>query len=327
LKAAGHLTAIGAGLGLLNLPSSHRIVASGQPIFGGKLIMVDRKIRFLTLPVVSIAAALATVCLLVVDQTQAQNINVTTPFVSSSDSYYENFGINFGFGFRGGSGPGSRVVGYGPQGRIFPNILFSNGGFGPPPVFGGYNPNAAARLGISRVGPNGGFSLGIVAGKGSTRTNITTAPSLTVQNGFGGSIASGQVAPFVTGVIPFVGNGSRQVVEPDNGVTRALRSGQLDLRTPTEPESYQPTGPVSYSTPDSTATQGDLSVRQIKAERHRKLEARRRAIEAILAEAAQLEEQKNYADARTAYRKALAQTDDESQRRQIKALIQATRSK
>ncbi len=287
----------------------------------------DRKIQFRFSRVIRFIAAFAAVCGFAFQETPAQNVNVTTPFVSSSDSYYENFGINFGFGFRGGTGNGSRVVGYGPQGRVFPNIFFSNGGFGPPPVFGGYNPNAAARFGFNQIGPNGGFSLGIVAGKGSTRTSITNAPSLTVQNGFGGSFATGQVTPFVTGAIPIVGNGFRQVVEPDNGVTRALRSGQLDLRPPSEPEPYQSTGPISYSTPDSTATQGDLSVGQIKAERKRRLDAKRLAIEKILARAEELEQQENYADARTTYRKALAQTDDDVMKARIKELIQATRSK
>lgn len=259
----------------------------------------------------------------------AQNINVTTPFVSSSDSYYENFGVGFGFGFPGGRGSGSRIVGLGPQGQLLPNVRFSNGGFGPPPIFGGYNPNAAARFGVNNIGPNGGFSLGLVMGKGSTRTNVTNAPSLTVQNGFGGSFATGQLTPFVTGAIPVVGQGQgfAQVYEPDNGVTRAIRSGQLDLHQSTEPENKQSTASLNYSTPNSTATQGDLSVSQIKADRQRRLNAQRRAVDKTLAEAFAFEQQQNYAEARTAYRKALAQTDDKQTRKSINARIRATRSK
>lgn len=271
---------------------------------------------------------IACFCLLGVDVASAQNVNVTTPFTSTSNSYFENFGIGFGFGIPGGRGPGSRIVGLGPGGRLLPNVYFSNGGFGPPPVFGGYNPNSAARFGFSNVGPNGGgFSLGIVAGKGSTRTNVTNAPSLTVQNGFGGSFATGQLTPFVTGAIPVVGSGWGQPYVPDNGVTRAIQSGQLDLSSASQAETYRSPDPVSYSSPDSSATRGDASVSQIKAERDRKLKSKQRAIKKILDEAAELERQKNYADARTTYRKALKQTDDKVLRNKINAMIKATRNK
>jgi hypothetical protein len=61
---------------------------------------------------------------------RAQNINTQTPFTSVNDSYYENFGVNFGFSIPGGRGNGSRVVGYGPQGQLLPNLVFQNGSGG-----------------------------------------------------------------------------------------------------------------------------------------------------------------------------------------------------
>ena len=321
-------------MGLIHSPIICRIAfasleseASGQQNIGSKLMSFIRKIQSRAKLAVQWIAATSILCLAVSAETHAQNINVTTPFVSSSDSFYEHFGVNFGFGFRGGRGNGSRIVGLGPQGQLLPNVMFSNGGFGPPPIFGGYNPNAAARFGVNRIGPNGGFSLGVVMGQGSTRTSVTNSPSLTVQNGFGGSFATGQLTPFVTGAIPVVGSGYPQVYEPDNGVTRAIQSGQLDLHHRSEPEPYRTSTPLNYSTPDSTATQADLSVSQIKAERKRRMQAQRNSIEKTLAEAAELERQENYADARTTYRKALAQTDDKELRQRINAIIKATRLK
>ncbi len=66
--------------------------------------------------------------------------------------------INFGFGFPSGSGPGSRVQGLGPRGNLTPWLGFQYGGNQAFPIFGGYSPNAGARLDFSKRGPNGGYS-------------------------------------------------------------------------------------------------------------------------------------------------------------------------
>lgn len=249
-----------------------------------------------------------------------QNVNVTTPLTSTNDSYYENFGVNFGFSFPGGRGSGSRIVGLGPNGQLQPNLIFRQnlGGF---PPFGGYNPGAGGRFGFSRIGPNGGgFSLGMNFAKGSSRSSITTAPSLTVQNGFGGSISSGSVRPFVTGMIPVVGDGGI-----DNGVTRALQSGQLDLAHRTSVDTHVPTGTVNYSNSQSSAMRGDSSVRQIKAERSRRLAEKKRKLQSTLDEAKELVAQEKFMEARSKYREARSLTDDARLRQQIKAWIKAAR--
>jgi hypothetical protein len=275
---------------------------------------------------------------------RAQNINTQTPFTSVNDSYYENFGVNFGFSIPGGRGNGSRVVGYGPQGQLLPNLVFQNGSGGAIPRFGGYSPNSGATFGFGNRGANGGgFSLGFNLAQGSTRTSTTVVPSLTTQNGFGGSLISGQTRPFVTGVLPVVGGGFSNVrpglgngfnsngasyYQPDNGVTRALQSGQLDLTRPATPAPRpESSKPISYSDENSSALHGDLSVAQIKAERKRRLVVAKRQFDDALAEAKQLEENNELEAARAKYRQASGLTKDKQLKKQIAKRIKATRTK
>lgn len=204
---------------------------------------------------------------------------------------------------------------------------------GAAPQFGGFTPNAGATFRINRVGPNGGgFSLGLNLAQGRTRSSTTIAPSITTQNGFGGSIFSGQVRPFVTGVVPIVGSGLppgvSEVVPPDNAVTRALSSGQLHLGGTSEPTVRQSTSATgNFSVENSSAAHGDTSVKQIKAQRQKMLRAKQQRLESALEKASRLESEKNYSQARSAYREALRHTDDQSVEFKIKSLIQATRQK
>lgn len=180
---------------------------------------------------------------------------------------------------------------------------------------------------------SGGFGFNVA--RGSSRSSTTTAPSLTTQNGFGGSLFSGQVTPFVTGVIPVVGQGGNfapvpNYVElpsgPDNGVTRALQSGQLNLAAPPRRE-FQPSGPINYSASQSTATTGAASVSAIKAERQRRIAAQSKMLKDTIASGQQLEQERKYGLARLKYREALSQTKDRKIKKQIYALIKATRLK
>jgi len=187
----------------------------------------------------------------------AQNINVSAPTTVSSGRFFANNGFSFGFSLPGGRGNGSRVVGFGRQG-ITPNLIFRNGGGGGVGPFGGSNPTSGARLGFGRAGSNGGgFSLGLNLAQGSSRQSTTTTPSLTTQNGSGGSLFSGQVRPLAAGVIPIVGQGGNfrtrsnfvELPSIDNAVTRALQSGQLNsVPAPTD-KAFQPSRPVTYSNP------------------------------------------------------------------------------
>lgn len=271
------------------------------------------------------------------EQSKAQNINVTNPVTRVSDRGYSYSGINFGFGVPGGNGPGSRVHGLGPYGNLSPWIGFQYGGNRAQPIFGGYSPNAGARLDFGRRGPNGGFSFGIDMAQGSTRTLSSIAPSLTVQNGFGGTLFHGQTRPFMTSMVPIVGgyprNGSMiypnsnfQSSGLDNGVTRALNSGQLDLRPARREEAYVPSGPVSYSDKNSSAMTGDLSVAEIKSRREMENQQRGLEINALILEAKKLEKVNRHAEARVRYGKALRLTNDPSLQSLLKQTILASRA-
>jgi len=114
-----------------------------------------------------------------------QNVYIQTPFQSMNDSYYEYIGTNWGFQRSG------------PNGGFF----FNNGGFGPPPAFGGYDGSA------STFGFGGeGFRFNMIAAQGSSRSNTVNAPSITMIPGTYGSLQHGQIRPFVTGIIPIVGS-------------------------------------------------------------------------------------------------------------------------
>ena len=242
----------------------------------------------------------------------AQQIGVTTPFTSVSDSYFENHGVGFGFSLPGGRGPGSRVVGFGPGG-LSPNISFSQGGAASAiPAFGGYDPNAAARIGFGRIGRGGGgFNLGLTLGKGSSRTMTTTAPSLIVQNGFGGSINNTFNRPFVTGVFPVVGNDYQPV---DNAVTRAIQSGQLDLSnlgSAGSREVYE-SSESGLVMKESSAQYGDESVAAIKARNRARKAAEKDLFDDLVSKGLELEEQGEYVKARVHYMNSVPKVKDKS---------------
>jgi len=131
--------------------------------------------------------------------TYAQQVQLTSPFQSINDSFYENFG--FGGINLGRSGPGGGwYFRTGPAGSA-------------PPPFGGYDPSADARFGMQFGGPFGlGFNM--LAGQGSARTHTMTAPTIVIPNGGSGYLFSGSMVPFVTGVIPVVGNAPMMPMVP-----------------------------------------------------------------------------------------------------------------
>jgi hypothetical protein len=149
-------------------------------------------------------AVAAIFVLSVATSVSAQQVTVGTPFVSVGDSFVESFGLGFSFGFpgRGFTGGGvssdigsSRIVGFNP----FP-VAWPAGGFG------AFDPGAGASFGwgIRGDGLSGGFNL--AAAQGSSRNLSATAGSLTVTNGVPGFFAATTQRPFVTGLIPVVGD-------------------------------------------------------------------------------------------------------------------------
>jgi hypothetical protein len=243
----------------------------------------------------------------------AQNIGISTPFTSAGASYFESTGISWGFGIpaRGGN-----VMGLTPGGQLTPHIGFSWNGGNIAPQFGGYNPNAGARLDIQ--GRN--FSLGLSMAKGASRSLVSQAPSIMVQNGQGGFLFSGQSTPFVTGMIPVIGD------QPlDNAVTRALQSGQLDLTY--RPEEVKPAdeAPLLHHS-KSSATQGSASIASIRQEKDRKARENQAKCQALIAEAKQLLESNRRSMARNKLRQALELTESQELKKLIRTEIEALRS-
>ncbi len=257
----------------------------------------------------------------------AQQIGVTTPFNSVSDSYYENMGVNFGFSLPGGQGPGSRLVGHLGNGVLSRNVNFFQGSAASAiPQFGGYDPNANARFGFGRFSPGGGgFSLGFDFGKGNTRTLNSTAPSIVVPNGYGGTIVNGSFVPFVTSVTPINGMMAQRPI--DNAVTRAMQSG-LNLTSPNyETEGpAEPMGPL-YSEAGSSAQAGDSSVAAIKAQRAAAAHAENQLVSGLIKQAQEFEIAGDLRKAGVYYRKAIKASTDESQIKQLRSYVKSMRKR
>ena len=168
----------------------------------------------------------------------AQQVTVGTPFQAVNDSFFERIGGNFGFNIgptRGVGGPGM------PFGRVDPNaapgmvpgrnvmdfdggrgvvvglatpdaftpdlrIPFRQNSFGlAVPQFGGYAPGAGMTSGFQLRGPRGNASLFWEASQGSRQSLVSQTPSVTLTNGYPGSISDTSQSPFVVGVVPIVG--------------------------------------------------------------------------------------------------------------------------
>jgi hypothetical protein len=223
----------------------------------------------------------------------AQDILVSTPFGTLSDSYYERIGVNWGFSF---GGPSSRVFGFFNQDSSSSAI----------PPFGGYDPNADATFGFQ----TDNFSLGLRMGKGSTRTMTSAVPSVVVPNGGFGSIFDGSVRPFVTGVVPVVGNPGDIVepyVPPPPQAPPRGKSWSSILKSGREERPFQPTEALAnYEAPsNSSAASGDLSVAAIKAQRAADLQAQQDQLSELVAQADSAEQSGEYSRARSALRKAV----------------------
>ena len=135
---------------------------------------------------------------------QGTSVIVSVPFQTLNDNYFERVGINFGFTLRGGD----NIVGLDPLGNPTQNgnIDFRQGSFGSSqPQFGGFDPATQATTGFS-IGKGGNFfDFNIALGQGSTRTNVSQVPVVSVMDGQTALVSDTSQRPFVTSVIPVVG--------------------------------------------------------------------------------------------------------------------------
>lgn len=204
--------------------------------------------------------ALMTVALGDVSLCLAQQVYTTVPLVNSRDSFYESIGTDWGFSHRGRNG------------YFFFNRGGANTGI---PAFGGFDPNAAARFGFGSRGRNGSFYFNGWAGQGSSRTITSAAPSLMLQNGGSGFVQDISVRPFVTGLIPVVGDRAISPVEERLERLRQEAALANPNSQPTDAELLLGAGaeqtiakdrPMSsVSVPSrSSAERGDISLAEIR---------------------------------------------------------------
>ncbi|MEE2684983.1 MAG: hypothetical protein VYB09_01635 [Planctomycetota bacterium] len=138
----------------------------------------------------------------------AQEVVMSSPSHNIQEGFYERIGFGMGY---------SKI---GPRGGWFFDF---NSIHGAVPPFGGWA-GGGARFGFGSRNGKSRFNFNMVMAQGNTRSMTMVAPSITVPNGYGGSIFSGSVRPFVTGWVPVVGQGwSVQPVIPYRHGTAHLR--------------------------------------------------------------------------------------------------------
>ncbi len=148
-------------------------------------------------------------------------IVIEVRFVTLRDNFFERIGIDFDFNINDYSGltpttvpeevTRSTVIGRGPVSGAFSptsdlDVQFIQDSFASAiPQFGGFDAATAANFGFAILSDIEVFFL-IQASKGDTRSNIMQAPTITMFNGQSATVSDGALRPFVTSVIPVVGD-------------------------------------------------------------------------------------------------------------------------
>ncbi len=160
--------------------------------------------------------------------TQLRKLNdvqivVEVRFITLRDNFFERIGVDFDFKINDNSGltaaqvqngdkfKPSVIVGRDPNLNQFVptadlDVGFTQGSIGGVlPTFGGFDAGTAANFGFAILSDIEVFFL-LTASKGDTRNNLTTAPTVTMFNGQSASVSDFSARPFVTSVIPVVGD-------------------------------------------------------------------------------------------------------------------------
>lgn len=148
-------------------------------------------------------------------------IVVEVRFIILTDNFFERIGIDFDFRLNDNSGlnpnalpdevQNSVAIGREPVPENFTptgdlDIAFGQNSFASAiPQFGGFDAQSAANFGFAILSDIEVFFL-IQASKGDSRSNITQAPTVTMFNGQSASVNDGSQRPFVTSVVPVVGD-------------------------------------------------------------------------------------------------------------------------
>jgi general secretion pathway protein D len=154
---------------------------------------------------------------------QDLQITIEVRFITLQDDFFERIGVDFDFDVRNTTPPpvangsfdpntANSVVGLSGSDTgllSFPadlDIKFDQNSFGSAiPTFGGFDPNTAMNFGFAILSDIEVFML-LQAAKGDARTNILQAPKVTLFNGQTALVNDTAQRPFVTGIIPVVGD-------------------------------------------------------------------------------------------------------------------------
>ncbi len=259
--------------------------------------------------------ALVTVGLLMVSANiSAQMIVLETPLVTTSDSFFERQGVGFGFNLA----TGGDVVGLGPDGNPTANgeIEFRFGGLDAAiPPFGGYDPNTDATLGFARTGKGGGLFFNFAFSQGNDRSIVSQTPTIVLTNGATGSVTDTTQRPFVTSVIPVLGDDVPPWERPI-GAELPRAPARRQRRETARP-------PYAAAKSRSSATMGDASVAEIRRQQQSTVDDDE--VTRLIKRAERAAEAGRITSARVYYRNALRQADSdraEEIERRLEALNQ-----
>ncbi|MCA9269721.1 MAG: hypothetical protein KDA41_14675, partial [Planctomycetales bacterium] len=150
---------------------------------------------------------------------QDLQVTIEVRFITLSDNFFERIGVDFDFDIQDhtyannnpanliNEGP-SVTIGLDPTGAPTADLdlAFNQGSFASAvPTFGGFDPATAANFGFAILGEIEAFFV-IQAAQGDTRTNVMQAPKVTLFNGQQAYVSDTSQTPFVTSVIPVVGD-------------------------------------------------------------------------------------------------------------------------
>ena len=155
---------------------------------------------------------------------QDLQVTIEVRFITLNDNFFERIGIDFDFSIddnvnvdriRGSTRTGGRGDDTGPS-AVFGlttdgptstlDLEFTQGSFGATlPQFGAFDPATAANFGFAILSDLEVFFL-LQAAEGDQRTNVLQAPKVTLFNGQTASVQDQSQRPFVTSIIPVVGD-------------------------------------------------------------------------------------------------------------------------
>lgn len=152
---------------------------------------------------------------------QDLQVTIEVRFITLNDRFFERIGVDFDFEVDDNTsqvngqvpitpddtGP-SMAFGLDPTGlpTVDYDYAFNQGSFGSAvPQFGGFDAATAANFGFAILSDIEVFFL-LQAAQGDTRTNVLQAPKVTLFNGQTGFVSDTSQRPFVTSVIPVVGD-------------------------------------------------------------------------------------------------------------------------